>query len=182
MTEILATGREDRRKAGVRRQKKHNLRTDMTPMVDLGFLLITFFVFTAEISKPATLKLYVPKQEGPPTKLAMSNALTVLLGDHDKVYYYHGDWKDAFAANQVFTTNLSVTDGLGKVVRDKQKWLDIHNLKEKRNGLMFLIKPAKGASYKMVIDALDEVLINKVSKYTILPLTPEETAWMEKQK
>ena len=182
MTEILATGRDDRRKAGVRRLTKPNPRTDMTPMVDLGFLLITFFVFTAEMSKPSTLKLYMPKQEGPPTKLAMSNALSVLLDDNDRVYYYHGDWKDAFATNQVFKTSLSVSDGLGKVVRDKQKWLDVNNLKEKRNGLMLLIKPGKGASYKTVIDALDEALINVVSKYAIVSLTPEEAAWMEKQK
>src|SRR5258705_5682036 len=120
----------------------------MTPMVDLGFLLITFFVFTAEISKPSTLNLYMHRPDGPPIDVATSNALTVLLDEDDRVYYYHGEWKEASARNQVFKTNLSVADGLGSVIREKQKWLDELNTKEKRSGLMVMIKPGKGASYK----------------------------------
>ena len=55
----------DRRRAGVSRPKKHNPKTDMTPMVDLGFLLISFFVMTTELSKPRVAQLNMPK-EGPP--------------------------------------------------------------------------------------------------------------------
>src|SRR5262245_58396218 len=61
MSEILATDIDHRRRAGVRRMKRHSLRTDMTPMVDLGFLLITFFVFTARLNQPAVVKLNMPK-------------------------------------------------------------------------------------------------------------------------
>lgn len=93
MTELIAAGDKPRR-AGVRRAKKHDLRVDMTPMVDLGFILITFFVMTVELTKPAALALNMPKEGGPPTTLGESNALTVLL-DGEKVYYYHGDWQQA---------------------------------------------------------------------------------------
>jgi len=180
MAEILATHNDYRRRPGVRRMKKRSLRTDMTPMVDLGFLLITFFVFTAEMSKPAIVNLYMPK-DGIKTPLGNSDALTVLLDDNNRIYYYHGNWKDALATNQVFKTNLSLTDGLGMVVREKQQWLDVNNKKERRKGLMLLIKAGKKAAYHNIIDALDEVLINKVTKYTILPVESGEAAWMGKQ-
>lgn len=181
MAEILATGSGDRRRPGVGRMKRHGVRTDMTPMVDLGFLLITFFVFKAELSKPSVVKLNMPK-DGDSTTLANSNALTILLDDNERVYYYHGNWKDASANNEIFKTNLSVTNGMGKVIREKQQWLDVNNKKEGRNGLMLLIKAGKEAPYQNVIDALDEALINAVKKYTILKAEPQEIEWMNKMR
>jgi biopolymer transport protein ExbD len=65
-------------KAGVRKMKKHELKIDMTPMVDLGFLLISFFVITTELSKPTALNLIMPTK-GIAMDLGESNALTVLL-------------------------------------------------------------------------------------------------------
>jgi len=180
MTEIPATG-NSRPGAGVRRIKRHNIQTDMTPMVDLGFLLIAFFVMTAELSKSSVVNLNMPK-DGPPMKLGNSNALTILLDDNDRVYYYHGNWEEASATGGVFKTNFSVSNGLGKVIREKQQWLDANDKKERRSGLMLLIKAGKGASYENVIDALDETMINIVKKYTILSVDPEETKWMKKQE
>ena len=72
------------RKAGMRRMTKHNLKIDMTPMVDLGFLLIAFFVITTELSKPTVADLYIPKGDKP-MPLANSKALTVLLGKNNTV-------------------------------------------------------------------------------------------------
>ena len=83
----------EHRKAGVRRAAKHSLRTDMTPMVDLGFLLITFFVITAEMSKPTTTKLNMPK-EGDDMPVGESYSLTILLSENNAVYYYEGNWND----------------------------------------------------------------------------------------
>jgi biopolymer transport protein ExbD len=181
MTEIVATGMANRRRVGVPRMKKYNVKTDMTPMVDLGFLLITFFIITTELSKPSVIKLNMAK-DGPAMLLGTSNALTVLLAEHNRVYYYHGDWKKASENNKVYPTNFSVTNGLGKIIREKQKWLDEHGTKEKRNGLMLLIKAGNGASYQNVIDALDEATINMVGKYAVLSAGKEEKDWMEKHK
>jgi biopolymer transport protein ExbD len=66
-----------KQKAGVHRMVKHNLKIDMTPMVDLGFLLITFFVITAELSKPQAMNLYMP-HDGRPTDAAESKSITFL--------------------------------------------------------------------------------------------------------
>jgi biopolymer transport protein ExbD len=182
MTEITATKSIgiSRRRAGVGRMKRHSVKTDMTPMVDLGFLLIAFFVMTTELNKPTVINLNMPKS-GPPTTLGNSNALTILLDNNDRVYYYPGDWKEALANGQVFKTNFSESKGLGKVIREKQKWLDANSKKEVRDGLMLLIKPGNGANYKNVINTLDEALINDVKKYVLLPVEPEETEWMKKQ-
>ncbi|HEY6504432.1 MAG TPA: biopolymer transporter ExbD [Chitinophagaceae bacterium] len=177
MTEIN-TSSLNRRVKGFGRAKRHNLKVDMTPMVDLGFILITFFVMTVQLTKPVSVNLYMPK-DGDPTPLGRSNALTVLLSGNDRIYYYHGDWNEALANNEIHTTNFSVKDGLGKMIREKQKWLDTQNKTEGRRGLMLLIKPGKEAAYKNVIDALDEALINAVKKYTVLSAGNEEEEWLK---
>jgi biopolymer transport protein ExbD len=106
MMEIDTTS-TGRRRAGVCRVKKQNNRIDMTPMVDLGFLLITFFVMTTELSNPTTVNLNMPK-DGSSMPLGKSNALTILLDRDNKAYYYHGDWNDALAKNEIVKTSLSV--------------------------------------------------------------------------
>src|SRR6185295_13160446 len=78
---------------GVKKAKKLSTRVDMTPMVDLGFLLITFFIFTATMKSPTTMDLNMPKEtdKKDETKIKQSGALTILLGKNDQVYYYEGE-------------------------------------------------------------------------------------------
>ena len=171
----------DRRRAGVSRPKKNNPKTDMTPMVDLAFLLISFFVMTTELSKPRVASLNMPK-EGPATLLGNSNALTVLLAGSDNVYYYHGSWKEAVAANKIVKTSLYSNDGLRKVIIEKRQWLDAHDSKEGRNGLMMLIKSTEETLYKNVIDILDETMINDVRKYALVKMEAEEADWIKEKQ
>lgn len=169
-----------KRKAGVRRKCILHPKTDMTPMVDLGFLLISFFVITTEMASPKTTNLAMPK-EGPPTTLGESDALTVLLAGNNRVFYYHGEWEKASGANEVFRTNIS-KDGLRKVILEKQKILDRDSKTSGRKGLMLLIKPGKDADYGSVVDLLDEALINNISKYVVLKPGLAETAWLATQE
>ncbi|HET6766532.1 MAG TPA: biopolymer transporter ExbD [Chitinophagaceae bacterium] len=110
--------------------RKKLLRIDMTPMVDLGFLLITFFVFTTTSSNPRVTDLYMPKNSSITNQLPESLALTLLLDDNDKIYYYHGDFTDAIKTNRIFETGYSITSGLGKIIRKNKKTLmPVENLR-----------------------------------------------------
>ena len=170
-----------RRKAGVRPMRRHSLKTDMTPMVDLGFLLISFFIFTTQMSKPVVTNLNMP-HDGPPSTLGMSNALTVLLGDNHSIYYYEGEMKTALPDGKVIRSNFDVNHGIGQVMRDKQQSLERINKEGKgKEGMMVLIKPMKGADYGDMMKVLDEILINEVKKYALIKLEAEEMAFMEQK-
>ena len=156
------------------RRKPHpSLRIDMTPMVDLGFLLITFFIFTTTMSEKKSMRLYMPADGGTPPAIPESRVLTVLLSSNNKVYAYEGKFEDALKENRILTTTYDVSDGIGNLIREKQKRLQADK-KEGRNGLIFLIKPTKQSTYKNVVDALDEATINNVKKYMVVEPSTEE--------
>jgi biopolymer transport protein ExbD len=170
-----------RRRAGVRRMKKHSLKTDMTPMVDLGFLLIAFFVVTAELSEPRVANLNMP-HDGAPMPLPMSDALTVLIAEENTIYYYHGEWEQSKSEGKIFKTSLSGKNSLGDIIRQKQAYLDKSSFSgEGKDGLMLLIKANKEANYETVINVLDEALINTVKKYALVKLEPAETDYLNLQ-
>ena len=161
--------------------KKQIIRIDMTPMVDLGFLLITFFVFTTTMSTPKATDLFMPsdKPDPHPPKLIDDLALTILLSENNKIYYYNGEWDDVNNSNQIFETNYSTFEGIGKIIRQKQKDINASGkFKDGRNGLMLLIKPTSKSSYKNVVDALDEAVINKLKKYAIIEPSSEEISYV----
>src|SRR5438045_5880852 len=80
-------------KGGKKRAKKQSTRIDMTPMVDLAFLLLTFFILTATFSKPKSMELTFPappKGEPPPP---IKNGVTFLLTKDDRIFYYEGEFR-----------------------------------------------------------------------------------------
>ena len=142
---------------------------DMTPMVDLGFLLITFFIFTTALSDPTTMSLAMPK-EGVPIDLAESKALNFVLDGENKVFSWEGSW----SAGKVIPSSYDEREGMGKIIRDKQNALYQKEGTQGKDELMLLIKPTEKASYKNLIDALDEAVINGVKKYAVLKPSSEE--------
>ena len=167
-----------RKGAGVQKMIRHCLKVDMTPMVDLGFLLISFFVITTELSKPTVMDLAMPKV-GPPVDLAESAALTVFMKD-DTMYYYKGKWEDAQLQNRISPVRLTGQNSLREIIIGMKAELDNNkDVKGGRNDLMLLIKPGRKTSYTTVIDLLDEAMISMVKKYAIVPQTSEEAAWLE---
>lgn len=88
--------KEDSGKGGKVRSKKQNTRVDMTPMVDLGFLLITFFMFTTTFSKPNVMDLGLPakpkeNQKPPDTEIKLSNSISIIIGKDNKIFYHQQD-------------------------------------------------------------------------------------------
>jgi len=168
-------------KSGVKRMKRHTMKIDMTPMVDLGILLITFFVMTVELSKPSSIKFTTP-HDGTRTVLQESAALTVLLGNENEIWYYHGDWNEAIKQNKIHQTSFSYSNGLGKIIREKQIVLDnTLSVHDGRDELTILIKAANNANYEGVVDVLDETIINHVKRYAVVNMTDEERKFLAKQ-
>ena len=85
-------GKSDGKKG---KQKKVNIRVDFTPMVDMNMLLITFFMICTSLSKPQTMEISMPSKdhvtEAEQTKVKASKAITLILGEDSKVYYYFGE-------------------------------------------------------------------------------------------
>ncbi|GAA4338626.1 biopolymer transporter ExbD [Flaviaesturariibacter amylovorans] len=157
------------------RSVRRGLRIDMTPMVDLGFLLITFFIFTTRLGEQQALKLVMPA-DGPATPRKESAMLSVVLSDKG-VYAYHGAWDVAQQEGRVQRTSLATGTGLGVAIRTLQQQLRAQG-REKE--LMLLVKPAKSSSYDQVVNALDLALIYGLKHYTIVDADAEEEEYLAK--
>jgi len=168
------------RKAGVRRSKKQSTRVDLTPMVDLGFLLITFFIVTTTWSQPHVTRLNMPAK-GDSASLGRSAALTLIALNNDKIFYYNGTLEEALKDGSFGTTGYSMNGGIGDIIRQKQAAMD-RSFKGGRKEMMLLIKSSPEGSYKNVVSLLDETLINQVSRYALIDLTGEEKNWIVKNK
>ena len=185
MAEIAQDSGGGKKKGGKVRSKKMSTRIDFTPMVDLGFLLITFFMLTTTLAKPQILALVMPekdikKEDVEPVK--ESKVLTLLLGANDKVYWYEG-----ITDAKLDSTDYSA-EGLRKVILNKmdkvqqQFGLDDYKKKNKEgveedlkgSFINVIIKPMKEARYKNLVDALDEMAITKVRYYVILDVSKLE--------
>jgi biopolymer transport protein ExbD len=138
---------------GVKKGKKMSTRVDLTPMVDLGFLLITFFVFTTTMSQATAMNMNEPKDD-PDQQLKVKNsgAMTILLGKADQVYYYFGELLAETASEQFKSTNFK---DIRQVILDKKKATPVGDL-------MYIIKADKESTFKNAIDILDEMTINTV--------------------
>jgi biopolymer transport protein ExbD len=140
-------------------------RVDMTPMVDLGFLLITFFMFTTVFSKPFVMKLSMPYTKGKPPIMKESNTLTLILGKDDKVFWHQK------AYDKLESTSLNETRyglSLRTLILQKMK-----NAKSEEK-FTVMIKPTDQSNYKNAVDALDEMAITNQKIYLLADITPHE--------
>lgn len=158
---------------GGRKRKILSTKVDLTPMVDLGFLLITFFIFSSKMAEPKAMALVMPKDSKDSLQTAQSAALTVIPGADNKIFYYHGDLKSAMETGTYGVTTYSVNDGIGAVIREKQRAMNQFKPGSERD-LMLMIKPTEAANCRNVVDILDEVTINDLKHYALVDITAEE--------
>lgn len=147
---------------GVKKGKKLSTRVDLTPMVDLGFLLITFFIFTTTVSQPTSMNLNMPKDTKDPnlnTKVKESGSLTLMLGKGNVIYYYYG--------NDPATMQTTGYKDVRKIILEKKRTTPAEDL-------FIIIKPDKDATYKNAVDILDEMDINDIGRYAMVDPTPDE--------
>ena len=160
MAEIIATNNAKANKFGKRSQKK-STKVDLTPMVDLGFLLITFFIVTTTLSQQTSMKLDLP-HDGPKTNVKLSGALTILLGKNDNVYYYEGDLKPDGSNFKVSSFAL-----IRDVIIAKKKSVAAKDM-------FVIIKPTDGSNYSDVVNILDEMSVNVIRSYALDDITDGE--------
>jgi biopolymer transport protein ExbD len=172
----LNTGTDRGHNKGTR-SRKLSTRVDMTPMVDLGFLLITFFMLTTALSQPKAMDLKMPADDKTnPQSLAQSKSLTILLGANNSVRYYEGIGNDPTHPPVVKRSSYANNNGIRDVIIDKRdRVIQQHH----EDGLMVLIKADKSANYKNVVDIMDEMLINHVERYAMVDITPEDEAYLK---
>jgi len=166
---------------GMRRAKRHSTKVDFTPMVDLGFLLITFFILTSQPQEPEEMRLLLPADGGDGTKLAKSTALTIIPIDNQKVFYYHGDFSESIATNSFGFTVYNEKSGIGKLIKDKKVAL-ANSKKFKADDLMLIIKPTGKTTLGNIVDALDEVRINDLKHYAFVDIDPIEENFLKSKK
>ncbi len=174
MAEMDTSGGGHHKKGpGVKKAKKNSTRVDLTPMVDLGFLLITFFIFTTTMSQPTAFKLVLPKDTDKPeeqTKIKQSGALTILLGKDNNVFYYEGALvADASGTNFKASNFKDIRD----VIIHKKQTTDTADF-------FIVVKPGNESTYKNFVDIFDEMNINLISRYALDNVTSDEEQLIER--
>lgn len=144
-----------------KKQKRSAPRIDMTPMVDLAFLLLTFFVMTTTLMKHNVMEIKQPSQDesGLATEVKAERVLNLVLAKDNKVYWYMG-----LPGSETKTTDFSST-GVRKVLIEKSATV---------KGLYVFIKASDQSRYQNMIDVLDEVMITNVSNYSLVKLEAED--------
>jgi biopolymer transport protein ExbD len=188
-------------KGGKKRAKKQSTRIDMTPMVDLAFLLLTFFVLTATFSKPKSMELTFPAPpDNPKDQPPIKNGVTFLLSKDDRIFYYEGEFRavadDKGPKTELKELNFS-KESLRKYLLDKNKDMQnqvlalkakfdnkqlvdtaykrmVRNVKADPKSFTYMIKTDDKATYKNVIDIIDELNYNVVGKYVMVDIIKPE--------
>ena len=164
------------KKGGKVRATKMSTKIDMTPMVDLGFLLITFFMLTTTLQKPSILQLNMPDktEDIQTTPTPASRTLAIIPGPKNSVYYFRGDPKDP--ATKVGVTDYSAK-GLRQIILENKAAVDAEAGKDK---FVVVVMPMDKASYKNVVDLLDELAITGSERYGIVEPAPSIIEMLKK--
>lgn len=194
-----------------KRAKKGSTRIDMTPMVDLAFLLLTFFILTTTMYKPSTLQMTFPVPDDDPTddkKTELSNAITLILTKKDQIFYYMGEFHTATDGSGKPPTTLTRTDfskvrdllvekNKDVVVRLNQVATDFNTqkinqaqydslrkvIKAGESNLKAIIKTDRDAKYRNMIDMVDEMDISGIGSYGVLDsLKVDEQVLLDAEK
>ena len=166
-------------KGGKVRSKKQSTRVDMTPMVDLNFLMLMFFMFTTTFSKPNVMDLGLPakpKKDAPPpqrTEIDLTNSISLIIGKDNSIFYHQTD-QAGLNENTLQETTYD-KEGITKVIEQaKRRAKDVKKF-------TVIIKPTDDAVYKNFVDILDQMTITNSQQYGVTDIKPWEKAIYEKK-
>ncbi len=197
MAEIV---QEEKSEKGGKKKKHHgSAHVDMTPMVDLMALLITFFMLTTAFSKPKVMEIVLPEKKKDQTeapKIAASRTLNIILGPDDKVYWYPGnadptklplpvlqltDFSDEGVRTILLDRNIAlfkkidqfnddIKTGKIEIPHDSVPEMIRRLKRDDDTGPIVLIKADKRATYKNVVDIIDEMAICGIARYALVDI------------
>lgn len=202
MAEVQQSGGGEEKKG---KPKKQTLRVDFTPMVDMNMLLITFFMFCTTLSKPQIMTIAMPTDEKltkeDEVKVKESKAITLLLGEDNKVYYYEGmpnyedystlkvtDYSSEGLRALLLERNSAIVNEVKKLRRqladkeineDQFKELSKEVKSNKDRAQVVVIKPTPDSNYRNLVDALDEMAICSIDIYAIVDLADGDKFLLE---
>lgn len=189
---------------GKGKPKKMSTRVDLTPMVDLGFLLITFFLLATTMIKPQTMELAMPSKDKPADgtapKAKASRSITIVLGKDNKVFYWaaeqdpnkkptvvEADFSAKGIRKYLIERNWDVMTKIKELEKEQlrthmpdttfsRKKMDIQKETDSKvkDSPIVIIKITDDANYKNMIDILDEMAICNIATYAIVDITPED--------
>ena len=203
MAEIIANEGGGKQK-GKRRAKKHSTHIDMTPMVDLACLLLTFFMLTTAFNKAKVMEIVLPEKQKDPTVKAPevdnSRALNIILVENDKILWYNGLANPAKPPLPTLNETDFSNDGIRKVLlrRNRELFamidemntavvegtLELSNdtitarrkkmMTEDKAGPVVLIKAADNVKYRNIVDIIDEMTITNIARYALIDINVVE--------
>ncbi len=143
-----------------KRKRRLNIRIDMTPMVDVAFLLLTFFMLTTVFSKPQTMEINLPPDE---TKIevAESNLLTLRIDASGTIFW-----------------------NTGTEIPKKVAFADLRRMMSDRSRanpkLITLIKVDREGTYNMMVNVMDELNLADITRFSLAPMLPADKELLKK--
>jgi len=151
------------------KQNKKSIKIDMTPMVDLNFLLLMFFMFTSSFTKPNVMDLGLPAKDPNPNPTHViddKNQITFIIGENNRIFYHQSNEKDLTKAG------LKETDynglNVSKIISNA------YEKAPKKENFTIIVKPTDDANYKNFVDMMDNISISKKERYGISDIKPWE--------
>ena len=143
-----------------RKPKRVGVRIDMTPMVDVAFLLLTFFMLTTTMSRPQTMEINLPPSDTP-VEVAQSNLMTIRVIEDGKIFWSIGTDKPAKVEYKDFPKLL----------------IERNQLNQK---LITLIKIDRKVKYHWIVDIMDELNLANVTRFSLAPMLESDKRELEK--
>lgn len=156
------------------RSKKAVLRVDLTAMVDLAFLLITFFIMTTTLSKPKAMDVTMPVGDVD-EPVPQSRTMTICLGKNNQAMWYLGTADKPLIAATITGYKSS---GLRRAIAETRKKV----LESTGKSMIVIIKPAETSIYENLVNTLDEMSIADVQQYAIADIAPKDISMLKKRQ
>ncbi|MGZ3750015.1 MAG: ExbD/TolR family protein [Mucilaginibacter sp.] len=172
----LDTSGGGKHKGGKVRSKKASTRIDLTAMVDLAFLLITFFIMATTLAKPKAMETFWPDKTKKDVQLPVpeTRTMTVLLGNNNQLEWYVGAPGKSAPTKDYFGKN-----GIRKSLVEENKKIEAtHGGKD--NYMIVLVKASDKATYKDFVNIMDELDITGIQSRAVVPILPIEVELLKK--